>query len=755
MTSPNGHTSNGNGSANGHLPDGGVIENFLSTLWPDGVPGRIAVCHRDHVGEFAVAKLAGSIDEAVAETLRAATESCTWFGVGAIRSDKQGGRGEFNDVVALPGLWVEIDYGKPGGPPDLAAAIAVAKSMPIPPTLIVHSGHGIHCYWLFKEAWRLSGSADRALAHSYLLGLRAELIKELKRRSFGQPDFVSDLPRVLRPAGTENWKDPNNRLPVVVVHHDDAQRYIPDDFDQYVPEPPPDPEPSAPKQSVDDPNWEIRPGDAFNAEASWAGVANLIGWKAKQLHNGRYELLRCSCEKYGKPSSSFTGKTGHKGRDRITIFSGNCWLKSEPDEIGRRPSYSKFELFAAVKFPHNERPGEGDFKAATKALIGLGFGKPRLHATGLSNGVDLRAYGIDLTQESESGPGEKTRALPPDGDEPRRPPLVRVTVRQLQADHPRLHYPVIDEWIREGETGNIISGSKIGKSWLVYYILICFVTVRAIFDRFSTAGGRALLIDNELHQPTLASRLRTVAEAMGVPADEYADRIDVLSLRGNLRSIFELGAELKDVKPGDYKLIVLDAKYRALGVDAEENSNSDETRFYNEADRLAAQTGAALLMVHHSSKGTQGEKRVTDVGAGAGAQSRAADCHLILREHEEADAIVLDAAVRSFRPLDPLCLRWRFPLWEVDESLDPTLLKGKLAPAEEKQSAKDRDTDEKVLEQCQTWRSRKELRTETGWGEERVNRAIRRLLDANQLERSEEVRRGQKCDIYRKTIHAK
>lgn len=339
-------------------------------------------------------------------------------------------------------------------------------------------------------------------------------------------------------------------------------------------------------------------------------------------------------------------------------------------------------------------------------------------------------------------------------DRPARPPVERIPFRQLQADHPKLHPPVVDQWLREGETGNLISGSKIGKSWLVYYIILCFVTVRAIFDRFSVSGGRVLLIDNELHPPTIVSRIKTVADALGITLDEYADQIDVMSLRGNLRSIFELCPELEAVEPGYYKLILLDAKYRALGEDAEENSNSDETRFYNEADRLAVQTGAALLMVHHSTKGTQGEKRTTDVGAGAGAQSRAADCHLVLREHEEPDAIVLDAAVRSFAPLDPMVLRWRFPLWEVDEMADPALLKGKQTQQEQKAVEKGRETETAILEHCQTWRSRKELRTETGWGEDRVNRAIAQLLKRRMLDRSEETRRGQKCEVFRKSINA-
>jgi len=36
---------------------------------------------------------------------------------------------------------------------------------------------------------------------------------------------------------------------------------------------------------------------------------------------------------------------------------------------------------------------------------------------------------------------------------------------------------------------------------------------------------------------------------------------------------------------------------------------------------------------------------------------------------------VLDAAVRSFAPIEPICLRWSFPTFEPDYLLDPTMLR--------------------------------------------------------------------------------
>jgi RecA-family ATPase len=65
-----------------------------------------------------------------------------------------------------------------------------------------------------------------------------------------------------------------------------------------------------------------------------------------------------------------------------------------------------------------------------------------------------------------------------------------------------------------------------------------------------------------------------------------------------------------------------------------ENDNASMAAVYNAIDRYADRLGCCFVAIHHASKGSQAEKSVTDVGAGAGSMSRAADTHLILRPHE-------------------------------------------------------------------------------------------------------------------------
>jgi hypothetical protein len=249
------------------------------------------------------------------------------------------------------------------------------------------------------------------------------------------------------------------------------------------------------------------------------------------------------------------------------------------------------------------------------------------------------------------------------------------TVRQLLQAFPKLRPPVLHGLLRRGETMNVIAPPKTGKSWLVTDLAIAVATGRSWLNTYQTEMGNVLILDNELHGETTAARIPKVAHARGVLIDEFADRLFVENLRGRLRDIFNLRTYFDGIEPGRFKVIILDAMYRFMPRDTDENDNGALAEIYNQLDSYADRLGCCFVCIHHSTKGSQSDKAVTDVGAGAGSQSRATDTHLILRQHEDDGVVVLDAAVRSWAPIDPVCLRWDFPIWKPDPALDPTNLR--------------------------------------------------------------------------------
>ena len=260
---------------------------------------------------------------------------------------------------------------------------------------------------------------------------------------------------------------------------------------------------------------------------------------------------------------------------------------------------------------------------------------------------------------------------------------------QLLNEHPQLREIVVDGLLRRGELMNLIASPKTGKSWIVLHLAFCVATGAKLFGHYEVKRGRVLLLDNELHPETMAQRVVTVANAMGLAIQDHDQTLAIETLRAKPLQLDGLIESLREVAPGHYSLVILDAWYRAMPEGFDENSNSDMTKAYAMVDQIALHTNAALVLVHHTSKGSQAGKSVTDVGSGAGAQSRAADSHLIIRNHEVEGAVVIEAVARSFPPPGKIALRQNFPLWHLDTSLDPDKLS---SPRSRTKAATSRDT---------------------------------------------------------------
>ncbi len=212
-------------------------------------------------------------------------------------------------------------------------------------------------------------------------------------------------------------------------------------------------------------------------------------------------------------------------------------------------------------------------------------------------------------------------------------------------------------------------------SWLVTDLALSVATGRPWLDTFETDPGNVLIIDNELHGETSANRIPKVAAARQISLNDVGQHVFVQNLRGHWQDIFSLGPYFHSLEPGRFKVIILDAMYRFMPREMDENDNGTMANVYNAIDRYADLLGCCFVLIHHTSKGNQSGKAITDVGAGAGSQSRATDTHLVLRPHEEDDVVVLEAAVRSWPPVMPRCLRWAFPVWTLADDLDPSLLR--------------------------------------------------------------------------------
>jgi len=378
--------------------------------------------------------------------------------------------------------------------------------------------------------------------------------------------------------------------------------------------------------------FDLAPGDDFNARGDIKPLLLSAGWQF------------CGVKSDGNEQWTRPGKDPRNGMS-ATYKDGSFYVfSSNAAPFEPNVKYSPFAVYATLH--HN-----GDYTAAASALLAQGYGKAK---------SDL---GVTIKLNAPA------QAQPESDDKP-------LSAEELLDGYPTLRPVLIDGYLREGEIMNLIAAPKTGKSWFVLALALHIATGR-VWLGHTCAPGKVLIIDNELHMETFAQRLALVMKAMEIPRSEIRGRLDIWSLRGKWKSVEEIGNRAEKFKAEGYKLIIVDAFYRALPRETDENDNGAIATVYNMMDVFAQRIGCAFILIHHTSKGNQSMKSITDVGSGAGSQSRAADTHMTLREHKDEGYLVMESVVRSFPKQEPIVLKKAFPLMVPDYEKNPEDLAGK------------------------------------------------------------------------------
>ena len=140
-----------------------------------------------------------------------------FFGVATRLNGSHSGRRE--DLAELPGLWTDIDCYKLGISKE--AALTALQSCPLPPTVVVDSGGGLHAYWLFHEP--IDVRYRPAVGRPDVV--KEEIDSALKQLAgvFAGDMRSCDITRILRLPGTHNTKD--GTLRPVAIFEASGNRY--------------------------------------------------------------------------------------------------------------------------------------------------------------------------------------------------------------------------------------------------------------------------------------------------------------------------------------------------------------------------------------------------------------------------------------------------------------------------------------------------------------------------------------------------
>jgi hypothetical protein len=565
------------------MPDAAPVmpdaHRWLTTLYAHVDPGEwLTLFAKDRNGiSHTRWAPAGDLDALLANAAALEPSCDVWYGVATRRQRlDQGRRGGAGDCVSVPALWVDIDIAGPGHkttrtlPATLDDAHRLLAKLPLQPSCVIHTGGGLHGYWLLDEPRPVAdiGALLDAWGYSWA-SWAAELGWHI--------DSTWNVDRVLRLPDTHNRKT-DTAIRVEILHLDDV-RYGIDDLDQWLAERPPAPPPRTNATPYIGP---ARPGDAFNAAVDATDLLARAGWTYARTdsNTGDQHWTRPGKDKREGTSGTLYASDGH--------FT--CWSDSVPELEVRRP-YDPFGLFCNLM--HG-----GDFRAATRAALDLGYGTRHVTRAELDAWI-TEAFGV--------GGADQPPPDPVEGDANPVAPFLVDYGELWAADLPAENW-LCEPLFARGRGHVIFAGAKTGKSLLTLYVAACLATGRACLRRPAGDPLKVLYLDYEM----TASDLRERLEAFGF-GPEDAELLQANLPYALLPSLPPLDtaeggrAVVQAAKMLGVDIVIIDTTGRA--VQGDENDADTYRAMYRHTGLWFKQAGIAYARLDHAGKDTEKGQR--------------------------------------------------------------------------------------------------------------------------------------------------
>lgn len=217
--------------------------------------------------------------------------------------------------------------------------------------------------------------------------------------------------------------------------------------------------------------------------------------------------------------------------------------------------------------------------------------------------------------------------------------------------------PIISDLLRVGRKLQIVGKSKVGKS---YFALDLGLSVAHGVDLGSLKipkARRVLYVNFELHPEAIQERLKNLSKRYSIenPAHE---NFAILNLRGcsaDPKHIMEHIVE--EALRHRSEVIIIDPIY--LLIEGNENDSHVIKPLTTQIDWAIEQTNAALIYVHHDTKGKySGERARVDRGSGSGIFGRFWDAQIAIDLHANSDELVaLSFDSRENASLPPMSMK--------------------------------------------------------------------------------------------------
>ena len=223
-------------------------------------------------------------------------------------------------------------------------------------------------------------------------------------------------------------------------------------------------------------------------------------------------------------------------------------------------------------------------------------------------------------------------------------------------------------------TKTCIAGpSKARKS---FFLLQAAVSLSAGLPDFLAwqidAPRTVLCVNMEIPEAHFHRRLRRMVKALNITPDQLKGRLHIMNARGMPADpvLARIVTEARRVKA---EVVIIDPIYKLIPGD--ESKQENVKALLTTMDRVCNSTGAALVYVHHGTKGEAGDRLTIDRAAGSGVLARDVDCLVSLANHITDGLLVVEQIARSYAPKNAFSIRWdtEADCFQVEADTPPTV----------------------------------------------------------------------------------
>ncbi|QCI92119.1 AAA family ATPase [Novosphingobium sp. EMRT-2] len=325
-------------------------------------------------------------------------------------------------------------------------------------------------------------------------------------------------------------------------------------------------------------------------------------------------------------------------------FGANGWQREYADALAG---------LSVVVLPDNDDPGRKFAETVKAAVEDVGGTACIVDLPGLPAKGDIMDW---------NGTADDLRTLTDKALSGSLMPLPMLDLAALASRRAEPVRYVIERIAPEGEVTLLYGPGSAGKSLLGQQFATCAAAAIPCLG-LSVASGPAIYLTCEDDENQLHWRQQHLCEALGIEMSALSGKLFLSSLRG------ELGNELANFS-GDGQMSLTPAYHRLVATlhatgarliildnvahlfTGNENDRGDVTRFVNVLNRLAMETGAAIILVGHPNK-------AGDEWSGSTAWNNAVRSRLWLEHDEEADVRTLSLPKANYSQKgDVVRFRW-------------------------------------------------------------------------------------------------